>query len=133
MNKKDYRKRKQPQVIRFILIAVGLFAVSVFAASIFNTLLYGIRFTDGQTNAIAGLTSGAVAAIAAGFVLFELRTGEQERIHQNDIEEASFLLEYNQAFIQDSNMTEVESLICVRRRRTGQSLIQDDIPQSFSA
>ena len=109
--KRNEFSRKRPQVVRFILIAVGLFAVSVLAASLSNVFLYGVNFTDGQTNAIAGLTSGAVAAIAAGFVLFELRTGEQERIRQNDIEEASFLLQYNQSFIQDSNMTEVENLL----------------------
>ncbi len=110
MKKREYH-RKRPQVLRFVLIAVGLYAVSVLAACVTTTLIYVSQQSDGAVAALSQLTSGVVSAIAAGFVLYELRNGEQERIHQNDIEEASFLLQYNQAFIQDSNMTEVESLL----------------------
>ncbi len=110
MNRNINRKREK-QIIRFILVVAVLFGTSVLAASISTKLVYVAKYTDGQADVISNLTSGIVAAIAAAFVLYELRAGEQERIRQIDIEEASFLLQYNQAFIQDSNMTEVESLL----------------------
>ena len=68
-------------------------------------------FSDEQSSVIAEMVSGIIAAIAAGLVLFELKAAEKERIRQNDIEEASFILQYNQTFIQDPNMAEVESLL----------------------
>ena len=59
----------------------------------------------------ADMISGVIAAIAAGLVLIELKASERERARQNDIEEASFLLQYNQSFIQDPNLVEVQSLL----------------------
>lgn len=109
--KKRSKLSRERQIFRFILIVVGLFAVSVLVASLSTAFMYGIKYTDGQADVVASMTSGIVAAIAATFVLFELRSGEQERIRQNDIEEASFILQYNQSFIQDGNMAEVECLL----------------------
>ena len=101
----------RPPVVKYIIIAIALFAIALFASCISALLMREIRFSDDQVGIVATLSSGVIAAIASGLVLFELKAAEQERFRQNDIEEASFLLEYNQSFIQDENMTEVESLL----------------------
>lgn len=57
------------------------------------------------------MVDGIISAIATGLVLYQLKMTENTEIHQSDIEEATFILRYNQAFIQDKNMIEVERLI----------------------
>ncbi len=129
-NKKGQRKR--PPVGRYLLIVLGMFSAAMLVSAISSIVLRGALFTDNQSEVIADLSSGVIAAIAAGLVLFELKAGEQERIHQNDIEEASFILEYNQSFIQDNNMTEVESLLEAQAfyGRT-EPIITDETRQKF--
>lgn len=68
-------------------------------------------FTEEQAGLVASMIEGAVGAIAAGFVLYELKLNADVEVRQNDIEEAQFLLEYNQAFIQDEKMCTVEHLL----------------------
>ena len=105
------------KALLFVLIVMALFAVSVNVAGLFTRLL-GLRLDEEQTASAAQLTGGVLAAIAAVFLWLELYADRQERIHQNEIEkrqneinEASFLLRYNQSFIQDEKMTTVESLL----------------------
>lgn len=67
------------------------------------------HFSAEQASLVTSIIEGAVGAIAAGFVLYELRVNERTQSHENDIEEAQFMLEYNQTFIQDEKMVAVES------------------------
>ena len=60
---------------------------------------------------ITGLTEGMIASIAAGLVIYQLRIGTDTEKQQSNIDEARFILQYNQAFIQDSNMSEIERLL----------------------
>ena len=67
---------------------------------------------------IADFANCIVAAIATGLVVYQLKLSELEKAeenriqeHQNYIQEATFILKYNQDFIQDSNMNEVVSLL----------------------
>lgn len=109
--KRGYSRNKPKSIIKYVLLAVAIFLISLTAASFSSMLLRIIHFSEGQSGVIADMISGVIAAIAAGLVLYELKGNEQERIRQNNIEEASFILQYNQAFIQDPNMTEVENLL----------------------
>ena len=111
MNSKKSGNHRHTSVGRYIGIAVAVFAASLVAAVLSSILLRLVMFSDEQSSVIAEMVSGIIAAIAAGLVLFELKAAEKERIRQNDIEEASFILQYNQTFIQDPNMAEVESLL----------------------
>ena len=60
---------------------------------------------------IIGMLEGIIGAIATGLVLYQLKLSEETERHQDSIEEASFILEYNKSFIQDANMTNVEHLL----------------------
>ena len=65
-------------------------------------------FTEEQAGLVTSMIEGAVGAIAAGVVRYELGLNAGVEARQNDIEEAQFLLEFNQAFIQDEKMCEIE-------------------------
>ena len=103
--------RKTRLFSKYIWIAIAIFLIALAAASLSSMLLRLVHFSEGQSGVIADMISGVIAAIAAGLVLYELKGNEQERIRQNNIEESSFILQYNQTFIQDPNMAEVESLL----------------------
>ncbi len=51
----------------------------------------------------SNMLEGFIAAAAAGLVIFEIRVGQAQESRENDIQEAIFLLNYNQSFIQDGN------------------------------
>ena len=126
------KKDGKESSVRYIFIALGVFILAFAVALIMSILLHFVHFPDTQAGIVADMIGGVIAAVAAGLVLFELRESEKERARQNDIEEASFLLQYNQSFIQDSNMTEVESLL---ERQTfynyDQEIITEENRQQF--
>ena len=97
--------------LKYIVLALGVFVLAFIAALIVSHILHIAHFPNEQAGIVADMINGVVAAVAAGLVVFQLHQSEKERMRQNDIEEASFLLQYNQAFIQDPNMSEVESLL----------------------
>lgn len=109
------KKREKPLVMRYILIAVIIFGASVLVSALTRLLLVAdyhfFSVTEDQAGLITSMIEGAVGAIAAGFVLYELKLSADVEARQNDIEEAQFLLEYNQAFIQDEKMCTVEHLL----------------------
>lgn len=109
MEKKTQSKAKNRW--KYFWISVFIFTVSILASSISNMVFNGLRFSDADSGVIADLSSAVISSVAAGLVLYQLKNSEQERIRQGDIEEATFILQYNQAFIQDPNMAEVEKLL----------------------
>lgn len=109
MEKKTQSKAKNRW--KYFWISVFIFTVSILASSVSNMVFNGLRFSDADSGVIADLSSAVISSVAAGLVLYQLKNSEQERIRQGDIEEATFILQYNQAFIQDPNMAEVEKLL----------------------
>ena len=96
---------------KYFWISVFIFMLSILASAVSNLVFNGLRFSDADSGVIADLSSAVISSVAAGLVLYQLKNSEQERIRQSDIEEATFILQYNQAFIQDPNMAEVEKLL----------------------
>ena len=133
------KKKARPLFIRYIVVALIIFSVSVLVSVLTRMLLVAdyqfLSFTEEQAGLVASMIEGAVGAIAAGFVLYELKLNADVEVRQNDIEEAQFLLEYNQAFIQDEKMCTVEQLLerwmeAAPSERV-EPLINDDNRQQF--
>lgn len=133
------RKRNRPPVVRYVLIGCVIFAAAVLVSVL--TRMFLVRdfrfssFSDEQAALVTSIIDGTVGAIAAGFVLYELKVNSNAEERQSDIEEAQFLLEYNQAFIQDEKMVAVEHLLeqwmeAPPSERTD-ALITDDNRQQF--
>ena len=129
--KKDNNKRIR-LFIRYFLVSVVVFLIALAASGMSSAFLRSLNMSDEQAGIVADMISGVIAAVAAGTVLFQLKESEMERIRQNDIEEASFILQYNQAFIHDANMTEVESLLeASAYYNRKEPIINDDNRQKF--
>lgn len=103
--------KQKPSVVLYMLATLGLFVLTIIISYCFNRVFVLVGFTENQATHISGMIEGIVASMAAGLVMYQLRFSDYERKHQIKIEEASFLLQYNQAFIQDPNMTEVEQTL----------------------
>lgn len=106
--------RKTP-IGKYLLISLAIFIASVITSIVTRMSLVGDSifsgFSEEQASLVVGMIEGAVGAISAGFVLYQLRIGDSLEERQNDIEESKFLLQYNQAFIQDPNMCLVEQCL----------------------
>lgn len=106
------KKTEKPSILRYISIAAVIFLISLLASALTRVLLTGnthlFPLAENQAALVTSMIEGAVGAIAAGFVLYEMKINAHMEARRNDIEEAQFLLEYNQAFIQDEKMCEVE-------------------------
>ena len=107
-NKKSVNKKIMSQ---YILLTIVILFVALLISNISSSLMWQIGLTEDKTSVIAGMLSGVLAAVAAGLVLFQLRENEKEQIRQNDIAEATFIMQHNQSFIQDNNMCDVQHLL----------------------
>lgn len=107
-NKKSVNKEILSQ---YILLTIVILFVALLISNISSFLMWRIGLTEDKTSVIAGMLSGVLAAVAAGLVLFQLRENEKEQIRQNDIAEATFIMQHNQSFIQDKNMCDVQHLL----------------------
>ena len=107
-NKKSVNKEILSQ---YILLTIVILFVALLISNISSSLMWRIGLTEDKTSVIAGMLSGVLAAVAAGLVLFQLRENEKEQIRQNDIAEATFIMQHNQSFIQDKNMCNVQHLL----------------------
>ena len=102
---------KRYETVKYIVVSILIFIASVIVANIMRIVLTNAKLLSlsyEQANLIATMIESSVGAIAAGFVLYELKMNGNAREHENDIEEAQFLLQYNQSFIQDEKMSETE-------------------------
>ncbi len=82
----------------------------VFLSLILAIVINLIPFSSFEIE-IADLANCIVAAIATRLVVYQLKLSELEKAeenriqeHQNYIQEATFILKYNQAFIQDCSL-----------------------------
>ncbi len=105
------RGKQNPSLIKYILISLLVLAIAVVIGAAINIVLSFSYRSDKPAEHVIGMLEGIIGAIATGLVLFQLKSAGKTEAHQNDIEEASFLLQYNQTFIQDPNMVEVERLL----------------------
>lgn len=104
-------KNSKPSKTKYIIISLLILVIALFVAAITSNLLFVILKTNKPIEHMVNMLEGIIGAIATGLVLYQLKTSEKAEVHQNDIEEASFILQYNQTFIQDPNMMEVERLL----------------------
>ena len=104
-------KEKNTSPIKYVFISILILTLAILIAAIINIMLSIVNKNDVTTEHIISMLEGIIGAIAAGFVLYQLKLSEKTESHQNDIEEATFLLQFNQTFIQDANMVEVERLL----------------------
>lgn len=92
---------KMTMVTMNAVISLLILAAALFVASLLN-IIFPHLYKDGEAvGDIIAMLEGIIGAIATGLVLYQLKLAERAEIHQNDIEEAAFILKYNQAFIQD--------------------------------
>lgn len=109
---KGKRKRKTNFSLNYVFVAVGVFLLSVILAYFTRMFLRtAIGLSADEAGLLTSMLEAIIASIAIAQVLHQMKRGEEIEQGQNDIDEARFILEYNQSFIQDSNMTEVEALL----------------------
>jgi ribosomal protein S18 acetylase RimI-like enzyme len=114
---KNNKKRKSNPFIvgRYLLFSLLMFilalTVSVFARIALTAENMLFSYTDAQATVIAAMVQGSVAAVAAGFILYQMKISREVEKRQYNIVEAEFILHYNQALIQDKNMCHVEHLL----------------------
>jgi len=109
------KKRKEMSWGQNIMIAMLVFVCAIIISLLTRILLtWQLVFLPvgaADVDLIASIVDGVVAAIAAALVICELRHSSNTEESKKDIEEAQFILQYNQAFIQDENMVEVERIL----------------------
>ena len=66
-----------------------------------------------------------VAAISAGFVVLQLRSGEKQEKHMAAVEEAEFILDFNKSFIESEKLTEIERYLECRLTGADYGLIKN--------
>ncbi len=106
------KKEKDRRLLtKYFLVSLFVLFLAVLIASVISICLSAAYKDAMQADHIVGMLEGIVGAVAAGLLLYQLKAAEDAEKHQNDISEASFILQFNQSFIQDANMTEVERLL----------------------
>lgn len=103
------KNNKKTQVSISIIIMVSLIAICIV---ILRFLLIEF-FHMSEVAATTLMTIGQVVAgsIGAILIIVQLSRESDAQEDQASIQEAQFILAYNQAFIQDPNMTLVEQLL----------------------
>lgn len=106
---------KKVSILKYVIISIVIFGGSVLLSEIARAVLigniWGMEFSDNAADLVASLLQGAVGAIVAGFVLYQLKLGDETEERQSDIAEAEFILHYNQAFVGDANMCAIEHML----------------------
>jgi len=106
---------KGPGMSKYILISLVVFILALLVSILARMFLVldgsFFGFSNEEAGLVTSMIEGVVGAIAAGLVLYQLKISSNVEELQNSIEEAQFILQYNQAFIQDANMCKVESLL----------------------
>ena len=108
---RNKNKGNKTSITKYILISLFVLAISILIGAATNIILSLIYKSGEPIEHVVGMLEGIIGAVATGLVLYQLKIGEKTERHQSEIEEASFALQYNQAFIQDDNMVEVERLL----------------------
>lgn len=117
-------KKNEVSITKYILISIIILFGSIFVSEITRILLLGdifaFEFSEEAASLVASILQSTVSAIAVGFVLYQLKLGDKTEEKQSDIAEGEFILHYNQAFIGDSQMCGVESIL-EKRMETGEA------------
>lgn len=130
------KQKNAPSLVRYILMSLFIFILALLVSIISRMFLVAdislVAFSDEQAGLVTSMIEGVVGAIAAGLVLYQLKMSSNVEERQNDIEEAQFILQYNQAFIQDPNMCQVERLLeNAMLKKCEEPLIHDENRQLF--
>ena len=109
------KRKNLLSVVKYIMLAIFVFlssvVISILTRLILVTDVLPWSFSDNQISSFTGMIEGFVASVAAGIVFYQLKIGNDAEKKQNNIDEARFVLQYNQSFIQDENMCEIERLL----------------------
>ena len=130
------KKNKTPSLLKYILTSILVFVLALLVSIVSRMFLVGeiafAPFSENEAGLVTSMIEGVVGAIAAGLVLYQLKIAGNVEERQNNIEEAQFILQYNQAFIQDPNMSEVEHrLELYKNGKLEEPLINDENRQKF--
>lgn len=106
------KKGKAPSMLWYLLISLLLLCVAIIFSMAIRIILmqdgWAFPLDDEYTALVISIADGVVAAIAAGLVLYQLKDSKNIERQQYNTEEAQFILEYNQAFIENKNMGDIE-------------------------
>jgi len=112
---------------RVSVLLVVLFGGIILMRLIMHTL----HLNTEESSLIADIGQMVVEAVAAIMVVIQLEQEGEAEIKEANIKEAEFLLQYNQAFIQDPNMTEVEHLLEIELEGGSKIQLTSDNRQKF--
>ncbi len=118
-------KRKINISVRELLILIFL-SIIIGTAIVYFTLKHmGLLHEQGAV--IAGLGDVVVGAIAALAVVYQLGRVKATEQKVQEIEESRFILQYNQVFIQDNNMCDIQQLLEKHMlKKVEEPIIDDD-------
>lgn len=109
------KKRKAPtlkDILKYFSVFLSIVVITILLSTCINFILVQLlHFSSEKASMATNLVEGGIAALAAVFLLFELKQNSMVREQEGRIEEANFILEYNKSFITDLNMAQVESLL----------------------
>lgn len=101
-------RNQHPSIGRYVLIAVVIFTISIIISIaakcilIFDTRIF--FFEQDQVLLITSMIEGAVGAIAAAFVLYQLKSNQEVELHENEIHEAEFYQTFINYWIEADNL-----------------------------
>lgn len=101
----DYRKR--PKIVKYVAVSLGIFGMALalaFGVRLFLGTSFFADFSEEQISVAASLVEGAVGAIAAGFVLYQLKGEELVEIRENNINEAAFYQHFINYWLETDRM-----------------------------
>lgn len=102
------KKNIQRLVIAAVLLIVLPFVISQFMLECLTKLF---AMDPDQASTIASTGQVIVQALAAVMIIVQLGHDNREAKQQSEIEAARFLFQYNQSFLEDENVIEIERLI----------------------
>ena len=128
----EKKKNKQNKMVAgYFGVGMLLLLGSVFLSWLVYAVLMLVGWPDDMAAEIAGFMEGTIGAISAVLLFYELKKGNQTEEKQNNIDQASFVTQCNQFFIQDEKMHKVEVLLEKYARGGCESLIDDENRQDF--
>ncbi len=102
-------------ILRYIVISTVIFICAIIVSIITRAILTSdirlMYFDSEQTSLVAAIMGSAVSALAAGFVLKQLKSEEMVRIKENKIHEAEFYQHFVQYWL-DTDKIFVENPQC---------------------
>jgi len=128
-------KKAIKKTIKVICIVLSLLTASLCLAIIIRFLM--VKHADAanlETTYLSmtlGLIGALISAISLSLVVYQQHQSNKTQIKAADINEAEFLLKYNQAFIQDAEMVRVEQELEQDFEHTGKLSIEDTDRQRF--